>query len=102
MNNLFSIAHNSLPNELIEVLAEGKNIRIEKITSDGHASAQDFWYDQSEDEWVCILSGDAKILFEDSEIELKKGEHIFIPRHKKHRVKYTSKSCIWLAVFGNF
>jgi cupin 2 domain-containing protein len=39
---------------LIEVLLADRHIRIERIVSEGHASPEGFWYDQSEHEWVLV------------------------------------------------
>ena len=59
------------------------------------------WYDQNTDEWVLLLQGETKLEFEDNEIkEMKAGDYIFIPAHKKHRIKHSSiePKCIWLAI----
>ena len=53
--NLFADLPASLPEELVEVLAEGRHVRIERIVSTGQASPDGFWYDQDETEWVCVL-----------------------------------------------
>ncbi len=52
MKNLFSSFPTDLPQELTEVLAENKHVRIERIVSHGHVSPDGFWYDQDENEWV--------------------------------------------------
>jgi len=49
---LFSDVPENLPNELFSILAESSSVRIERIVSDGHASPDDFWYDQDENERV--------------------------------------------------
>lgn len=59
MNNLFADLPTDLPEELVEVLTENKHVRIERIISTGHASPDDFWYDQDEHEWVVVLKGEA-------------------------------------------
>ena len=88
--------------EFFETLLSTSSTRIEKIISEGHSSPENFWYDQDEWEWVAVLQGDAEIEFENEKINLSKGDYIFIPKHKKHRVTKTSTKipCIWLAVFG--
>ena len=64
MNNLFfTDIPSKLPEELVEVLAENKHVRIERIVSTGQASPEGFWYDQEEHEWVVVLKGEAKLLF---------------------------------------
>ena len=104
MNNIFDLNNIdfSKNEEIVEILTQGKNIRIERIISSGQRSAANFWYDQSEHEFVMVLQGEAKILFENDEEQfLQQGDYLIIPSHKKHRVSYTSENpkCIWLAVF---
>lgn len=103
MKNLFANLPTELPEELVEVLAEDNHVRIERIISRGHASPGGFWYDQQENEWVVVLKGEAKLLFESDEqpIHMKPGDHVNIPVHKKHRVEWTSpdEPTVWLAVF---
>lgn len=74
-----------------------------QIVSFGNTSPTDFWYEQTEDEWVVVLSGEGEIEWVNGEkLKLKQGDSIFIPSYKKHRVSYTSKNppCIWLAIYG--
>ncbi|WP_315850659.1 cupin domain-containing protein [Thalassoglobus polymorphus] len=53
--------------------------------------------------WVVILSGSGALRFDDSEevVELKPGDFINIPAHRKHRVEATdpNEKTVWLAVF---
>jgi cupin 2 domain-containing protein len=76
-------------------------LRIEQIVSRGHSSPEGFWYDQSEDEWVMVLKGSAKLSFDNGSIDLNPGDHINIRAHQKHRVDWTNpaENTIWLAVF---
>jgi cupin 2 domain-containing protein len=103
MKNLLTNIPTSLAEELIEVLVENKAVRIERIVSTGHNSPENVWYDQEEHEWVVVLKGQARLLFEDDieSVDLKPGDHINIPAHRKHRVEWTSlnEPTIWLAVF---
>ncbi len=102
MGNLFTDLPTTLPEELVEVLAENQHVRIERIVSTGHASPVGFWYDQDEFEWVVVLKGEAKLLFEDGEtVEMTPGDHVLIPAHWKHRVEWTTpdEPTVWLAVF---
>lgn len=92
----------ALPSELIEVLVKGNEVRIERIVWRGHASAPEFWYDQREHEWVALLSGRARIEFEDGDtLELEPGDHTLIPARRRHRVAWTTPGTdsVWLAVF---
>ena len=54
LENLFAELPTALPEELVEVLAENRNVRIERIVSTGHASAEGSWYDQDQNEWVVV------------------------------------------------
>jgi cupin 2 domain-containing protein len=104
MNNLFNLNNIDFSEnkEISTILAEGKNVRIEHIVSIGQVTESEFWYDQTENEFVAVLQGDAKILFDNGkEKHLTKGDYLTIPAHCRHKVTYTSinPACIWLAVF---
>lgn len=106
MNNIFDLKAIDFSNneEIVEILTQRKNIRIERIISSGQISLGDFWYDQAEYEFVIVLQGEAKIVFENREEQfLRQGDYLIIPPHEKHRVSYTSINpiCIWLTVFYN-
>ena len=103
MQNLFFIPEDYKPDphkEKFEVLALGANkLLLERIVSHGQVTEPGTWYDQEEDEWVCVLDGEAELSFPDGKfIRLGKGDQIFLPKHQRHRVEYTSSPCIWLAV----
>ena len=88
--------------EVFEEILKSENVRIERISSSGHISPENFWYDQPENEWVILLQGEAIIGFTDGvETRLNNGDYLFLPAHQKHRVVFTSREppCIWLAVF---
>lgn len=104
MKNLFDISKLDLREEFFETLASGANFRIERIVSNLHSSPEGFWYDQEEAEFVCLLQGEAELEFKDSgEIKLMcAGDFILIGAHVLHRVRRTSKNCVWLAVFADF
>ncbi len=99
-NNLFVDLPQRLPDELLTTLLDAANARIERIVSRGHASPEGFWYDQDEHEWVVVLKGAARLRFDDETIEMKPGDFIEIPAHKKHRVEWTTpdEPTIWLAI----
>ena len=103
MLNLFTDLPAGLSEELVDILAETQDVRIERIVSTGHASPEGFWYDQDEAEWVVVLKGEAGLWFEGEEEpqHLKPGDHLLIPAHAKHRVQWTSSAepTVWLAVF---
>jgi cupin 2 domain-containing protein len=89
------------PNELFTPLLAGHRFRVERILSFGHASPPDFWYDQPEDEWVLLLTGAARLQFEDQPpFDLIPGSHVHIPAHRRHRVDWTTPDAptVWLAI----
>ncbi|MCR4941728.1 MAG: cupin domain-containing protein [Campylobacter sp.] len=96
MKNIFENLNFNDENEIFDEFFKHKNFRIERILSNGQSSQ---WYDQDEDEWLCLLNGEAEILYDDeSKIALTRGDSLYIKAHKKHKVTYTSKECIWLCV----
>ena len=100
--NLFADIPQQLPDELMETLAESGAVRVERIVSRGHASPDDFWYDQERDEFVVLLSGSAGLRIE-GEPEariLKPGDWLEIPAHQRHRVEWTAadEDTVWLAL----
>ncbi|MDY6834247.1 MAG: cupin domain-containing protein [Chloroflexota bacterium] len=103
VQNLFDGIPQDLPHEIVDTLAIGHRAKIERIVSKGHSSSPGFWYDQDEDEWVVLLKGKADLEFEGqaSITTLGPGDHILIPAHIKHRVRWTDpdQECIWIAVY---
>jgi len=102
MKNLFTPVSDIGADEVFEQILEAGGVRIERIVSHGHTSPREGWYDQDVDEWVLILRGSGKILYEDgSEFLLCEGEHLHIAAHRKHKVTWTEPAAdtIWLAVF---
>ncbi|WP_339911437.1 cupin domain-containing protein [Symmachiella dynata] len=103
MRNLFAGIPAELPDELTETVLDAANVRIERIVSHGQASPAGFWYDQSEHEWVLVLQGAARLLFEGdaAPVEMHAGDYLEIPAHRQHRVEWTTpdEQTVWLAVF---
>ncbi len=89
--------------EAIETLLTGDGIRVERIVSHGHASPADSWYDQSEAEWVLVISGRARVSIEGEAEDrvLGPGDSVFLPAHCRHRVAWTQpgEPTVWLAIF---
>lgn len=100
--NLFAALPAQLPDELVTVLAESQHVRIERIVSLGHVSPPGFWFDQDQDEFVVLLLGSARLRFDDDEqtLEMKPGDFLHIPAHRRHRVEWTApdEPTVWLAV----
>jgi cupin 2 domain-containing protein len=90
-----------LPDELFETLARTDAVHIERIVSRGHATPVGQWYDQDRREWVLLVQGAARLVFEDGrELSLAPGDWLDIPAHEKHRVAWTDpgQDTVWLAV----
>ena len=105
MNNFFAISEETRrpgsPESFDSILKGPHGLLVERIVSHGHITPEGEWYDQERDEWVAVLEGTARLCYEDGrEIFLSKGDHVFLPKHVRHRVTRTSSPCIWLAVHG--
>src|SRR5436190_19843770 len=99
--NLLADLPSNLSHELVQTLVTASGVRIERIVSYGHASPAGFWYDQGEAEWVAVLTGAARLRFEEGTIEMRAGDFVNIPAHRRHRVEWTTpdEPTVWLAVF---
>jgi cupin 2 domain-containing protein len=99
--NLFDAIPAHLTDELSQALLTTPRLRIERIVSHGHNSPPGFWYDQDHDEWVLLLSGAARLQFDNEVVELKAGSFVNIAAHRRHRVEWTASGgqpTIWLAI----
>ena len=101
MNNFFDEIPDSVSEEIFTTILQKDKVKIERIVSQGQISPPDFWYNQTEHEWVILLQGEAEVEFTDRKVFLRKGDFLEIPAHSKHRVTYTSTTpqAIWLAIF---
>lgn len=101
--NLHQNIPSAMPCEILDSLVVAKDMKIERIVSRGHHSDPGFWYDQDENEWILLVKGEAKLMFEDGGriLHLTPGMYVNITAHEKHRVEWTSlqEDTIWLAVF---
>jgi cupin 2 domain-containing protein len=101
MKNLLQNIPDHIPKELFETLFQSDAIHIERIISKGHSSPKEGWYDQERNEWVLLLKGAARLVFEDgSEANMGPGDSLEIPAHVKHRVVWTDpeEETVWVAV----
>ena len=99
--NLFHSIPDVIEDEIFETLEQSGDVKIERIISKGHQSPESGWYDESKNEWVIVLKGEAIIAFASGEHEkLVAGSYINIPAHRKHRVAWTKPDTetVWLAV----
>ena len=103
MKNLFHIPDDArrpgFPEHIDALLAGPGGLCMERIISHGHTTPEGEWCNQKRDEWVAVLDGEARLCYADgTEVFLSRGEYLFLPKHCKHRVVFTSSPCIWLAV----
>lgn len=88
--------------EQFDTLLARPGLRIERIVSTGQASPPDFWYQQADAEWVVLLSGAARLRFEDEADvrQLGAGDWLYIAPQRRHRVDWTAAEppTVWLAV----
>jgi cupin 2 domain-containing protein len=100
--NLFADLPSSAGPEHCLALLARPGLDIERIVSHGHASADGFWYDQPRSEWVIVISGAARLRFEDEAAArvLGAGDWVDIAPHRRHRVEWTDPDAptVWLAV----
>ena len=102
MENIFSGIPDSCQSEGFVDLLSRDGVLIERIITQGHVTPEGEWYDQDENEWVVVLRGAGRLLFESGkELLLEVGDYMHIPAHERHRVIWThpTEITIWLAVF---
>ncbi len=101
-SNIFRNIPETLPEELIESLFKRDKVAIERIVSKGHITPTGEWYDQTQDEWILLIQGQAIIAYEkhNQTFHLNVGDYLLIPAHTRHRVEWTHPDLdtIWLAV----
>lgn len=91
----------STEEQFIPLLNE-PGLNVERIVSTGQCSPPGFWYEQAEAEWVLVISGEARLRFED-EAEARRllpGDFVDIAPGRRHRVEWTTPDAptIWLAI----
>ena len=96
--NLFECLVAIREGESFEELGRCRNVRIERILSSDRPEPT--LYDQDQDEWVCLLQGEAELWIDGERLILRSGDYRFIPAHVPHRVLRTSSEppCLWLAI----
>jgi cupin 2 domain-containing protein len=101
-SNILADIPRRLANEQFIELLSAPHLRIERIVSIGHSSPPGHFDDQDRAEWVLVLQGAAKVLFEgeaDPRL-LRPGDYLHIPPHARHRVEWTAtdQQTVWLAI----
>jgi cupin 2 domain-containing protein len=96
---LFDRIPRKLRREISQTLFQRPGLSIHRIVSQGQTTD---WLTQDFDEWVVLLSGAARLLFEKEgrARSMKPGDYIHIPAGCRHRVTWTdpAKKSVWLAV----
>ncbi len=100
--NIWADLSSSYPDEIIEMILKNESFRLERIVSTGQATPLGEWYDQDEEEWVLLLTGGARLLFEHKTeaYNMQPGDYLHIPAHCRHRVEWTDprQPTVWLAL----
>ena len=91
-----------LSDEYFEPLLKTSSFRLERIVSLGHSTPAGEWYDQSEDEWIALIQGCARLILEgqSEEMTMRPGDMLLIPAHCRHRVTWTDPehATVWVAL----
>ena len=100
--NLLAPPPTAAAGEVFEELLRGGRFKLERIVSTGQATPPGEWYDQETDEWVLLVSGAARLRFEDEPHDrpLRPGDYLQIAAHRRHRVAWTDpeEATVWLAM----
>jgi cupin 2 domain-containing protein len=101
--NLLADIPAQLPEEMVQTLVRAPTVQIVRVVSQGHASPEGFWYDQDENEFVVLLAGAARMVFQDQPepLAMVPGSCVNIPAHRRHRVQWTdpAQPTVWLGIF---
>ncbi len=77
-------------------------LRIERIVSTGQVTPDGEWNYQSDDEFVILIRGAARLRIdgEHEDRDLAEGDWILLPAHCRHRVTWTQAEppTVWLAI----
>lgn len=96
IRNLFADAQVPSTGERFDTLVQQGNVVIERIVSSSDIRPTE--YVQVQDEWVILLTGEARLDVAGQPVSLKAGDHLFLPAHTPHTVTQVSAGAIWLAV----
>ncbi len=96
IRNLFADAQPPSTGERFDTLVQQGNVVIERIVSGADITPTE--YIQAQDEWVILLTGEARLDVAGEPVSLKAGDHLFLPAHTPHTVTQVSAGATWLAV----
>jgi uncharacterized protein YaiE (UPF0345 family) len=100
--NLFHVSGLQKDNEIVDIVIENNNIRVEHVAMLSKVSPSGFWYDIADAEWGIVIQGSIKFEYFETRGEYEiyeKGSSFYIEGHQKHRIANTSSDCIVLCVF---
>lgn len=100
MNNIFENIELAGEEEQFDLLQKGLHYRIERIVTSGHSSPEGFYYEQENDEWIFLVQGEVILEMEEKYVQMKTGDHLFIPKNCRHRIEKSSVEpvCIWVCI----
>ena len=89
--------------ERVRQLQSGPGWHLDLIHSCAASSADGYWYDQDEHEWLTLLRGSARLALHSPEqtIDLSVGDGLYLAPHRRHRVERTDPEpgTLWLALY---
>ena len=89
--------------ERVRLLQSGPGWHLDLIHSCAASSADGYWYDQDEHEWLTLLRGSARLALQSPEqtIDLSVGDGLYLAPHRRHRVERTDPEpgTLWLALY---
>ena len=97
MSNIFEYITPLKNEESFFTQLQHKNVEVKSIVSNTLSTPQTFVGEY--DEWVVVLKGCAKIEMDEKVYKLKKGDTLFIPAQKQHKLLKTKAVVEWLAVY---
>ena len=85
--------------ETFRPLLDLPGIRLEQIVSNGQASAEGFWHDQKNPEWVLLARGEAVLQYDPGgDVTMRTGDFLLIAANTRHRVESVAADAVWLAL----
>ncbi|MEN9878665.1 MAG: hypothetical protein RLZZ158_1704 [Cyanobacteriota bacterium] len=103
LTNLFRSLPPAAGSERVQLLLEGRGLKLELIHSCAASTPAGQWYDQPLGEWVLLVQGSAQLRFADADRaqQLQPGDLLWIPPHRLHRLESSDggRGCLWLTLF---
>lgn len=94
--NLFLHMEAPTQGERFDELLRHRNLVIERIVSSSAVVPTE--YVQTQDEWVMLVQGDARLIVAGEHVPLKPGDYVFLPAGIPHAVESVTQGAVWLAI----